>query len=111
MKEKGDEEDIKEWKDSFGDTVLMEVTRFGRENVLRWLLHELKVDYNEQDSYGNTELHCAAYYNRMECARLLLDVGSQHLKNRWGETPLYDAKELKNDKDMTELLKSHFQLR
>ena len=115
MKEKGLEEDIKDWRGSFDYTILMEATRRGRPNVVRWLLHELKFDVNEQQSHGFTGLyftglsngfclHVAALYNRMECARLLLDAGAQHLKNTSGQTPLDCAK----TEEMQELLVSHF---
>ena len=114
MKEKGIEEDIKDWR-YFGDfgysgnTILHEATRFGRTNILRWLLHELKFDVNEKNNFGNTALHTAAYLNQMECARLLLDAGSQHLKDLWGKTPLDDAK-TKGHTEMQRLIESHFQL-
>ena len=119
-------------------TILQEATISGRQNVLRWLLHELKFDVNEQDSYGWTALHVAACdnqrwllhgcigvneqesdgwtalhvaacSNQMECARLLLDAGSQHLKNQSGRTPLDFAK-THRQKEMQRLIISHFQL-
>ena len=45
----------------------------------------------------------------MECARLLLDAGSKHLKDRSGITPLDDAKRY-GYKKMQRLIESHFQL-
>ena len=109
MKEKGNEEDIKDWRGYADRTILQEATISGRQNVLRWLLHELKFDVNDQDRYGNTALHYAAYNNQMECARLLLDAGSKHLKDRSGITPLDDAKRY-GYKEMQRLIESHFQL-
>ena len=87
----------------------MEATMFGRQNIVRWLLHELKVDITEQNRYGVTALHIAANRNQMGCARLLLDVRTQHLKNRNGSTPLHYAKG-NGHKEMQELLESHFHL-
>ena len=88
----GIKEDIKDWRGSYDFTILMEATLFRRENILRWSLHELKFDVNEQNGLGKTALHYAVAYNEMQCARLLLDVGSQHLKDRYGSTPLEYAK-------------------
>ena len=107
LKEKGIEEYIKQWRDCKYYTILMEATCWGRENILSWLLHELKFDVNEQSINGMTALHCAALNNQMECARLLLDVGSQHLINRAGKTPLYYAKRYGRT-EIANLLESHF---
>ena len=110
IKEKGMEADIKEWRNNFYDyTILMEATLYGSENLLRWLLHDLKFDVNEQNKYGWTALHFAANNYKMECARLLLDVGSQNLKDQSGDTPL-DFAEENDHKEMQRLIESHFQL-
>ena len=107
IKEKGNEEDIKEWRGPYYSTILMEATRLGRQNILKWLVQEFQFDVNEQSSNGSTALHIAAYYNQLECARLLLDLGSQHLKDQLGITPLDVAKE----EEMQKLLEPHFHLR
>ena len=133
MKEKGIEKDVKEFKSKFGNedvifysglkwsrlsefnpwwrhsnrTILMEASEFGRLDVLKWVLHKLQFDVNEQNSNGDTALHWAAHHNQMECARLLLEQGSQNLRNRWGSTPLDYAKK-KWHKDLQKLLESHF---
>ena len=110
MKEKGKEEYIKEWRYLDVSTILLEASYSGKEDILRWLLHELKFDVNEQNRYGYTALHFAAYYNQMKCARLLLDVGSQHLKDHvHGQTPLHYAKR-NGYKKIQRLIESHFQL-
>ena len=132
MKEKGIEKDIKEFKSKFGNedvifysglkwsrlsefnpwwrhsnrTILMEASEFGRLDVLKWVLHKLQFDVNEQNSNGDTALHWAAHHNQMECARLLLDVGSQQLKNQWDNTPFDDAKS-RGHREMQNLLESH----
>ena len=110
MKERGIEEDIKEWRDAHNETILREATRWGRPKILKWLLHEFISDVNEQNRIGSTALHSAIVNNRIECARLLLDLGSQNLKTRLGYTPLDLAKKVEN-KDMQNLLKSHFHSR
>ena len=81
MKEKESEEDIKKWM-YFGVTILMWAAMNGRPNVLKWLICELNFEINEQNIYGGTALHLATSNNQMECAKLLLELGSQHLKNQ-----------------------------
>jgi len=109
IKENLNEEDIKDWRiGSF--IILIRVTGIlAKEGILRWLLHELKFDVNEKNSYGNTALHLAAFSNQTECARFLLASGSKHLKDRWGNTPLDIAKR-DGHKEMQILIESHFQL-
>ena len=107
IKENGNEEYIKKWRGPYHRTILMEATRLGRQNIIKWLLQEFQFDVNEQSSNGSTALHIAAYHNQMECARLLLDLGSQQLKDLFGNIPLDVAKE----KEMQKLLESHFHLR
>ena len=109
MKEKGNERDIKQWRGAHDDTILIRATWWGSENTLRWLLHDIKFDVNEKNWHGCTALHWAAICNQMECARLLLDVGSQHLKDRVGDTPLHFAKS-HGYKEMQRLIESNFQL-
>ena len=110
MKEKGIEEDIKEWRDAYDETILREATRWGRLKILKWLLHECISDVNEQNRIGSTALHNAIVNNKIECARLLLDLGSQNLKTRLGYTPLDLAKKV-GTKEMQGLLKSYFHSR
>ena len=107
IKERGNEEVIKKWRGPYHRTILMEATRLGRQNILKWLVQEFQFDVNEQSSNGSTALHIAAYHNQLECARLLLDLGSQHLKDQLGITPLDVAKE----EEMQKLLESHFHIR
>ena len=106
LKEIGTEEAIKEWR-YYGVTVLMLAAMNGRPNVLKWLIHELKSDVNEQNIYGGSALHLATRNNQMECASVLLDLGSQLLKNEYGKTPLDCAIDAEN-KQMKNLLESHF---
>ena len=106
MKEKGIEKDIKKWRFNGDCTTLMVATAYGRQHVVRWLLHELQFDVNEKNCYGNTALHKATLNNQIECARLLLDAGSLHLKNRSGNTPL-DLARINGHKDMQKLLELH----
>ena len=118
MKEQGTDEYIKQLTDDGGYTTLLAATDAGNENVLRWLLHEIKIDVNEQNSFGITALHVAVYRRQMECARLLLDAGALQLKDRVGDTPLdcanilgkRDIAKRFNYKEMQVLIESHFQL-
>ena len=114
MKEKGLEANIEQWiiyyynLNSYAACkILMEATTLGKENFLRWLLHESKYDVNEQSINGMTALDCAVLDNQMECARWLLDVGSQNLKNRASKTPLDYAKRYGRT-EIANLLESHF---
>ena len=88
MKEKGIEKDIKLWRDSDNYTILMVASWNGRLNILKWLLQEVKCDVNEQNSYFQTALHCAARNNQMECARLLLKQGSNLYNFNLATSPL-----------------------
>ena len=108
IKEKGVEEDIKKWRNSYDYTILMEASMSGHVNVLKWLIQELQFDVNEYISGGWSALHFAAIHNRMESARLLLNLGAQHFRTYirgkpLGKTPLDYAKEYGN-KEMQKLL-------
>ena len=107
MKDRGIEEDIKGWRDSYDYTILMQATRFGRKNVLEWLLQEFHFDVKEESSNGSTALFIAADNNQMECARLLIELGPQHPKSEFGITPLIAAK-INGHDEMQKLLESHF---
>ena len=107
MKEKGMEEDFKQWKGMFGLPILGQAMIHGRQNVVRWLLNELLFDVNEKNCYGNTALHVAVIHNQMECAILLLDQGSRLSENKHFNTPLDHAKK-EGKKEMQKLLESHF---
>ena len=50
------------------------------------------VDKGNKNS-GETALHRAAYYGRMECMRILLDVGKANVnaKDNYSNTPLHDV--------------------
>ena len=61
--ENGNEEDIKEWRGPYHRTILMETTRLGRQNIIKWLLQEFQFDVNAQSINGSTALHIAAYHN------------------------------------------------
>ena len=60
----------------------------GRSDVFEWLVQELQLEVNEQNNDGKTALHCAAYHNKMECARLLLCQNALLFKDQDGDTPL-----------------------
>ena len=110
MKERGIEEAIKGWRRHGNSTILTWATSLGRSNILEWVIKELEIDVNEQNSSGWTALHVAAYYNQLSCARVLLRRNPQLLKSRQGNTPLDDAK-IQGHKEIEHLIKSHFGLR
>ena len=110
MKERGIEEAIKGWRRHGNSTILTWATSLGRSNILEWVIKELEIDVNEQNSSGWTALHVAAYYNQLSCARVLLRCNPQLLKSRQGNTPLDDAK-IQGHKEIEHLIKSHFGIR
>ena len=64
--------ELKNWKDTYGDTALMKATRHGHYKICKWLVAENLVDENAQNNGGWNALHLAADHNRPEIARLLL---------------------------------------
>ena len=110
MKERGVEAAIKGWRRNGNSTILTWATSFGRPNILEWVIKELEIDVNEQNSSGWTALHVAAYYNQLECVRVLLRHKPLLLKSRQGNTPLDDAK-IQGHKGIEHLIQSHFQIR
>lgn len=67
-------------------------------------LHAVGVDLNESDYDGRTPLHLAAAENQVEVVKYLLENGANKTaKDRWGATPIKDAKKTKNT-DLVSLL-------
>ena len=58
MKQKGVEEDIKKWRNSYDYTILMEASMSGHVNVLKWLIQELQFDVNELLLPKETKIAC-----------------------------------------------------
>ena len=106
IKEKEVDKDIAEWSGLPHRTLLMEASCCGRPDILRWLIYDLEYDVNELDKDGNTALHFATLFDKMECARFLLAQGSQQLKNRSGIAPLDYAKSGGNE-ELQKLLEAH----
>ena len=106
------EEDMKEWRSNFDfamsdETILMRATRFGSQNVLRWLLQELKFDVNEQNCDGDTALHYAADKGNKVLVEALLSWGAEvDRQDLEGRTPLYGACEEGHLACVTTLLKA-----
>ena len=106
-KEKGIEDDINRWRDSGDDTIIMCATTSGRPNVIKLLIEELQFDVNEKNCAGYTALHVAAFHSNIDCARVLVDLGSQHLEDLWDNTPL-DYARRNGLEEISKLLKSHY---
>lgn len=67
-------------------------------------LQALGVDLEEADYDGRTALHLASAENQLETVKYLMHWGvSHHPKDRWGGTPLADAKKAGN-KEIIKLL-------
>ncbi len=69
----------------------LDAARLGKKDILEYLL-EQDIDVNMQGGYGDTALHEAAQYCRLECAAFLLEKGAdKEKKNSIGQTPLQRA--------------------
>eukprot|EP00658_Telonema_sp_P-2_P085397 TRINITY_DN972_c0_g1_i1.p1 TRINITY_DN972_c0_g1~~TRINITY_DN972_c0_g1_i1.p1 ORF type:complete len:397 (+),score=85.46 TRINITY_DN972_c0_g1_i1:174-1364(+) len=73
---------------SSGRTAVHKAAFWGHDHILRFLLNELKIDPNMQDSLGDTALHDAAQFGHQKCidallAAPLIKVG---IKNAAGKT-------------------------
>ena len=66
------------------------------------------VDINQGDYDGRTALHLAAAEGHENCVSFLITNGANaRAKDRWGATPLDDAKKAGNDNILSELKKSN----
>ena len=93
--------EMKNWKDSYGDTAFMKATRHGHYKICQWLLKEKLVDENAKNIGGWNALHLAARSCwfvdeniRPKIARLLLENTSIDINEQtnYGDTALYLAK-------------------
>ena len=80
--------------DQYGYTPLHHTVMYEEPELCRLLCERGDVDVDKGYKYGGkTSLHFAAYHGRMECMRILLDVGKANVdaKDNGSNTPLHDA--------------------
>lgn len=66
--------------------------------IMHVLLTTGKADVNKFDSIrGNTALHFAAYFGRLEMVKMLIKFGAKIIKNKEGLTPVDIAKDREPD--------------
>lgn len=62
---------------------------WGHKELVRWLSHDLKLDPNAQDFYGDTAMHDAARFGHTSIVETLLAArASVCVRNNRGQTPL-----------------------
>lgn len=71
------------------------------------LLKENRLLIHERDNYGDTPLHKAAFYGRLEIAKVLIaNKADVNAKSKYGYTPLQSAAS-KGHSEAAELLRAH----
>ncbi len=87
------------------ETPLWNAIKFEYFEMAKLLLrHEANINFQQQ-STGNTPLHCAAFNGRLTTLKFILDNGGDiHLKNKNGDTPLLIASRHDNPAIVEELL-------
>eukprot|EP01102_Stenamoeba_stenopodia_P008656 TRINITY_DN2515_c0_g1_i1.p1 TRINITY_DN2515_c0_g1~~TRINITY_DN2515_c0_g1_i1.p1 ORF type:complete len:1052 (-),score=252.73 TRINITY_DN2515_c0_g1_i1:98-2863(-) len=81
-------------KDKYGQTALHTVVSLGHIEATEILIdNEDLTDLNETDISNRTALHCAAFYGKYECTRLLLEAPQMivDLQDNEGCTPFFLA--------------------
>jgi len=70
-----------------GRTALHKASFWGHDHLMGWLLDDLKIDPNVQDSAGDTALHDAARFGHTNVVSALLGKGAdKNIKNKEGKT-------------------------
>lgn len=88
----------------FGETPLMEASRFPANRAMASQLIRSGADVNQKDQHGNTALHSAAEMGNRDVVRELLHAGANpSAQNEWGIAPLHYAATL-NDHHMVSML-------
>ena len=65
----------------------------GRDDDLKQILSEKKIDVNKADPLGNTALHYSAGGGHLECVKALIAAKAfVNAKNKVGDTPLHKVR-------------------
>ena len=68
-------------------TALHKAAFWGHDHLMEWLLDDLKIDPNVQDSAGDTALHDASRFGHSKVVSALLSKGADKtIKNKQGKT-------------------------
>ena len=90
------------------NTALMHAVWSNHNSIVKLLLDQPAVDVNQRDNVGDTALHCAAYKNNAEGARMLLlhkNFISANVTNNYnGYTALMIAVSCGNEEVLRELV-------
>jgi ankyrin repeat protein len=80
------------WKSSNGDTLLHEIAKTGRTDILEFFLQSKRLYIHRKNSDGRNALMVATRYSRFEATRLLVQYGANvQSKDNFGFTPLFYA--------------------
>jgi len=87
--------------DSWGSTALHVCARFGNIGSMEILLKDYHANPNIQNKSGETPLHEAAHYNKVECLKLLMWYGGDiSIESVGGKTALDILREEYPDEDI-----------
>eukprot|EP01006_Ploeotia_vitrea_P031379 TRINITY_DN63713_c0_g2_i1.p1 TRINITY_DN63713_c0_g2~~TRINITY_DN63713_c0_g2_i1.p1 ORF type:complete len:429 (+),score=248.20 TRINITY_DN63713_c0_g2_i1:159-1289(+) len=86
--------DPKQLEGTSGRSALHKAAFWGHNDMVRYLIDEVKMDVDVQDNYGDTALHDAAKFGHATVAQMLIDAGANiTLRNKEGRDPLAVAVE------------------
>ena len=83
-----------------GRTALHKAAFWGHDHLMGWMMEDLRIDPNVQDSSGDTALHDAARFGHVNCVKQLIENGADKtVKNNQGKTAAdvamdYDKKDV-----------------
>ena len=81
--------DVHQVESTSGRSALHKAAFWGHNEMVAYLVNELKLNVNQADFYGDTPLHDAAKFGHHVVAEVLLNAGScPYHKNNNGKTPL-----------------------
>ena len=100
-------------KDSTGSSALMAAVIKNHNSIVKLLLDQPGVDVNVRNVLGRTALHCAAWSNNAEGARMLLlhhrdfdsAIISANVMDNEGDTALMYALRFRHEEVLRELIK------
>ena len=108
LQNNGLQKEVKNFKDSDGNTALMEAIVSGHLDICQWLVRENLVDVNSKDNGGWNALHVAARVDRPEIAQFLFEKTSVDVNEQsyGGRSALHIAA-LFNRIEVTRVLLEH----